>query len=915
MVSLGSMANSRDAPPPEPAASERPEVEPTTPERTSSTTTLPLVGRQRVMLGEQGRLGGRADEGPTGSLHRRLEERLAQEPTPILWRMSGDGQAERVPEQIGPYRIVSLLGEGGMGTVYLAEQTEPIRRQVAIKLIHPNLMGRQAVLRFEAERQALARMQHPNIAQVFDAGTTEDGCPFVVMEALQGEPVTGYCDRRKLDLQQRLDVFRQVCAGVQHAHQKGVLHRDLKPSNVLVEEADDGRPRVKIIDFGVAKALDDPLVDATQLTGDRVVGTPAYLSPESIDMPEQGADVRADVYALGVILYQLLCGCRPFERTAEGHVEFLWRIVKEEPRRPSERFTACSPEQQVRLAAARGEDVRGLQRRLGRELDWVAIKTIAKEREQRYASVSDLDADIARYLRDDPVVAGSPGRLYRLGKLVRRHRLLVAAAVLLVLTLVGGIVARTLEAQRANREAAAARQAEEEARRAEEETRQVVNFLTDMFEVADPSRRTPEQPVTAREVLDRASRTIDTDLQDQPRVRLRLLATLADVYTSLGVSDRALELTESALALASERFDAPQPEYARLVQVHAIALWQQGRIEDAEAAFEDFLRLGEASQDEHELADALMNFATFYSNQGQFEQAEEMFRRGWQLEARNVPGGVLRHVRHISNFGGVLARRGKLDEATTVLSDGISFAEQHLRPNHPLVAALANNLGNAYLTLGDLDAAIPLYKRAIEIREEQLGPEDISLASTLSNLASALTRSERFQEAETIFRRSLAIREAHLGPDHPRVAWLYRNLASNLNNQGRTDEAESLGREVLARMRRALGEDHTEVAQSWHFLCIVKRESGDPVAAEPLCRRAIEIQEAVPGGESPQLGRMWRELAWTYEDLGRAEERHEALLQCEAIFARHFPEGHPELTALREGLNVREEMGELGAGP
>ncbi len=712
-------------------------------------------------------------------------QRLGDERTEISWQLAQAGEEiaggesasdgstvldpgeAQHPSRIGPYRILELLGQGGMGAVYLAEQAEPIRRQVAIKLIHPEMMSRSALLRFDAERQALALMKHPNIAQIFEAGTTSDGHPFVVMEALVGEPLTTYCDRRKLSLRQRLEIFRQVCAGVQHAHQKGVLHRDLKPNNVLVVEDDDGRPQVKIIDFGIAKALDDPLVDATQLTNTYLLGTPAYLSPESIDSAEQGADVRSDVYALGVLLYELLSSGRPFERAGSSQVDFLWRIVNEEAKRPSARFASWADSTQERAATNRDLQPAALLRRLRRELDWLVLKAIAKDREDRYPSVSALDADVFRYLDHRPLHAASPSRVDRLVKWVRRNRAALAVAGVILLILVGGIVARTLEAQRANREAAAARQAEEEAR-------EVVRFLTHMFHQADPARFASGDPVTAREVLDWGVETIGRqDMVERPTVRVSLLFVFADVLISLGDATTAKRVADEAIRIIEDDLGGMTADRARILGVKALAEARLGHSDLAEESFLRAVEILEQGGPADVRAPLLMNLGTFYAQEGVPDKAEEYFRRGLEQadQVDNQFAPPANEARHLSNYGGVLASAGKLEEAERVLRRGYIFAAENLGPSHPLRGYLGLNLGTVVLNQGRPAEAVPLFRDSLAVFEQSFeqssGTPSPVLPGALANLARALGELGQYEEARPLLRRALELREAQLGPDHP----------------------------------------------------------------------------------------------------------------------------------------------------
>jgi hypothetical protein len=374
-----------------------------------------------------------------------------------------DGSEEDAGREFGPYKTVCLLGRGGMGSVYLAEQQRPIRRQVALKVIKPGMDSREVIARFESERQALALMDHPNIARVFDAGTTHNGRPYFAMEYVAGIPITEYCDRNRLTNRERLELFIPVCQAVQHAHQKGTIHRDLKPSNVLVT-VKDGIPVPKVIDFGVAKAINQKLIDQTLVTGHGIlIGTPEYMSPEQAASSGEDIDTRTDVYSLGIIFYELLAGAPPLDLRKIALEEFLRRLRETEPPKPSTRIRTQDPAQSTELARRRHTEPLALARQVQGDLDSIALKALEKDRSRRYGSPSDFAADIERYLRNEAVLAVPPSATYRARKFMRRHRAGVTAAAAFMLLLAGGIVATTREADIARAEKI---QAEEQARAA-----------------------------------------------------------------------------------------------------------------------------------------------------------------------------------------------------------------------------------------------------------------------------------------------------------------------------------------------------------------------------------------------------------------------------------------------------------------
>jgi len=435
--------------------------------------------------------------------------------------------AQRLGQWIGRYRLVSVLGEGGMGIVYLAQQERPIRRQVALKIIKPGMDSRRILRRFKTEEQTLAVLHHPNIAQALDAGTTDAGRSYFVMEYVSGLPVTEHCDRYALSVAERLSLFQQICHGVQHAHQKGIIHRDLKPSNVLVSVEQD-MPIPKIIDFGIAKAISRPLTEQTLFTEDRqLLGTPEYMSPEQAEMAHGDIDTRSDIYSLGMLLYVLLAGVLPFDPKTfrQGGLEHIRKtILKEEPKTPSTRITRLGQEA-MDIAKRRRTDVTTLARRLHNELEWIPLKALRKDRALRYRSASEMADDIDNYLMHRPLAAGPLGTAYRLTKFVRRNRLAVAAAITVLVVLVVGVVVSTLLAIRAEREAKI--------------SRAVSRFLREDLLASVSPTRAKGREVTVRSFLDTASENLEARFEDEPLVEASIRDTLGNTYRHLGAYDKA----------------------------------------------------------------------------------------------------------------------------------------------------------------------------------------------------------------------------------------------------------------------------------------------------------------------------------------------------------------------------------------
>ena len=459
---------------------------------------------------------------------------------------------------IGPYRLIRKLGEGGMGQVWLAEQSAPVKRQVALKIIKAGRYDDSALLRFDVERQTLAIMDHPAIAKVFDAGSTSEGQPYFVMEYVPGFPITTYCDQKHLSVQERLALFIKVCEGVQHAHQKAIMHRDLKPSNILVVEV-DGKPMPRIIDFGIAKAISQQGEDETLVTrAGGMVGTPGYMSPEQADPTVPDVDTRTDVYSLGVVLYELLTGVLPFDakqwQTKPFHV-VLRQLHEEDPPSPSTRISGDSTS--TTAAQRRNTDPRQLASLLRGDLDWITLKALEKDRARRYGTPSELGADLGRYLRNEPVVARPASTAYRTKKYIQRHKFGVAAATAMVLLLIAFAVMQTIQLRRITRE--------------RDRADRVTAFMTGMFKVSNPSEARGND-IRAREILDKSAKDIDTGLANDPELQAQMMNVMGTVYQSLGLTSKAEPLLRRALEIRQRILGPRNPDTLQSQQDLAVAV-------------------------------------------------------------------------------------------------------------------------------------------------------------------------------------------------------------------------------------------------------------------------------------------------------------------------------------------------------
>jgi len=504
------------------------------------------------------------------------------------------GDIESPGTRIGRYKLLQLIGEGGMGLVYLAEQQEPVRRRVALKVVKPGMDSKQVIARFEAERQALALLDHPNIARVFDAGTTETGRPYFVMEYVKGLSLIEHCDREKLSIKERLELFLQVCEAIQHAHQKGIIHRDIKPSNVLVSKEDE-KALPKIIDFGVAKALTQPLTERTLFTVQgQLIGTPEYMSPEQVDMAIQDIDIRSDIYSLGVLLYELLAGALPFERKEmeQAGLAEIQRIIREEdPPRPSTRLSSLGKEAES-IAESRRTKVAMLAKRLHKELEWIPLKAMRKERARRYRTASELADDVQNYLNGAPLIAGPESAVYRVRKFVRRNRALVTGIAAVLVVLAAGVVVSTIFAigqARARDEAVAAR---DEAERQAKVSRAVVDFLNN-----DVLGRAKGKQ-TVGDLLDATSENIKGKFEGEGLVEASIRKALGLTYRSLGKYEAAQPHLERALEIRREQLGEDHWDtLASMVHLASVYLYRgqkdKGKSLKGESLFDKALKLGE----------------------------------------------------------------------------------------------------------------------------------------------------------------------------------------------------------------------------------------------------------------------------------------------------------------------------------
>ena len=764
-------------------------------------------------------------------------EQPAMPPPPQPTVVLSTPLSEKPGDRIGRYKLLQQIGEGGCGVVYMAEQEEPIRRRVALKVIKLGMDTKQVIARFEAERQALALMDHPNIAKVLDAGATDTGRPYFVMELVRGIRITDYCDQNNLPTEARLDLFIQVCHAIQHAHQKGIIHRDIKPSNILVTISDPGSLGVpKIIDFGIAKATSGQLLtDKTLFTAfEQFIGTPAYMSPEQAEMTSLDIDTRSDIYALGVLLYELLTGQTPFDakELAAAGLNEMRRIIREqEPVRPSTRISTLDAADQTTVANRRQSEPPQLIHLVRGDLDWIVMKALEKDRSRRYETANGLADDILCYLHNEPVTARSPSRAYRFQKLVRRNKLVFAAAAAVTAALVIGLGLSTwlfFKERDARQRAVAAEQAqsrlrqqaeadEQKAKAEANKSQQVAQFLKDMLQGVGPSVALGRDTTMLREILDKTGERVGKDLKDQPEVEAELRSTIGNVYHELGQYAKAEAMHRQALALRRKLFGDEHWQVTSSINYLVQALTGGQKFDEAATLLREVLPIQRKlfGEEDGNVAWSLSSLALVLRAQGKFAEAETLHREALAMRRKVLGNESLDVAWSLSNLAELLCAEGKRAEAEPLAREALAMFRKLLGEEHPCVADSLCNLANALLGQeGKLPEAETRFREALAMQRKLFGDEHQQVARSLSSLANVLSMEGQNADAEALHRQALAMRRKLLGNESLDVAWSLSNLAGLLCGEGKPAEAESLEREALTIRRKALGNEHPQVADS-----------------------------------------------------------------------------------------------------
>ncbi len=797
----------------------------------------------------------------------------------------------------GKYTLVEPIGEGGMGSVWRAKQTEPVKRFVAVKLIKAGMDSKTVLARFDAERQALALMDHPNIAKVLDGGL-HDSRPYFVMELVKGVPITDYCDKCKLTPRQRLELFVPVCQAIQHAHQKGIIHRDIKPSNVMVALYDD-KPVVKVIDFGVAKATGGALTEHTLDTGfGGVVGTPQYMSPEQATFNNLDIDTRSDVYALGVLLYELLAGSPPFsgvELKKKGLLEILRVVREEEPPRPSTKLSTADA--LPTLSANRGTEPKKLTGLLRNELDWIVMKALEKDRTRRYETANGFAADVLRYLAGEAVQAHPPSTAYRVKKFVRRNKGQVVAASLVLFALLAGMAGTTWQASRAERardaeasqrqfaqenEAKAVAAAEAEKAANEQAQKRLVQIekgneiITSIFTDLDirqvKAGTEPLEAVLAKRLV-KAAGQLEGEAVGDPLAVASLQDSLGESLQNLGHPQDAIGLFIKARAVRTASRGADHPDTLMSMGNLASAYRDAGQLDLALPLLEETLKLrkGRLGVDHPSTLVSMANLAAGYQSVSKLDLALPLWEETLKLHKAKLGIDHPSTLLSMTNLAGGYETAGKLDQALPLFEEALKLSKAKLGADHPDTLASMGSLAWSYRTAGKLDLALPLLEETLKLRKAKLGADHPHTLVSMGNLAEGYQAAGKLDLALPLFEETLKLQKVKMGADHPSTLISMNNLAAGYLYAGTPDLALPLLEETLKLRKGKLGADHHDTLASLGNLAATYHAAGKLDLALPLFEETLKLYKAKLGADHPHTLTSMSNLAAGYRTAGKLD--------------------------------------------
>ncbi len=787
--------------------------------------------------------------------------------------------AETAGPLIGRYHILQKIGEGGMGEVWLAEQREPVRRRVALKLIKAGMNTREVIARFESERQALALMDHPAIAKVFDAGSTPQGTPYFVMEYVAGVPITTYCDNHRLNTRERLELFMRVCEGVQHAHQKAIIHRDLKPSNILVTEV-DGRAAPKIIDFGVAKALTHKLTADTMFTRvGALVGTPEYMSPEQALSSGEDIDTRTDVYSLGILLYELLVGVPPLDLRKIAVDEFLRRLREDDAPKPSTKIRTQDPATSTALAQKRRTEPQALSRQIRGDLDSIALKALEKDRSRRYGSPSEFAADIGRYLKNEPVAAVAPSVAYRARKFARRYRgpLVTACAFFLVLILAAGVsiwqgVRATKQRDRADAEAAV--------------SRAVNQFLqADLLSQANPDVEKPDPDIKVRVLLDRAAAQVGKRFASQPLVESAIRRTIANTYRHLGLGTEAERQMRRAYELSRVHRGAGDLETAEILQELSYIVTDQGRYAEAldmmKTVFDVESR--KLAPEDPRIAHAMQDLGLDHLNMLHYAQAEPLLKKALEFQIHRLGYDDLQTLYTIETLAALYIYQAKYAEADALLTKALESCRRVYGPDHPHTQRETFGLVRVLFGEGKYPQAEKVCAEGLTVMQRVKGPRHPDTLMTARLLGQIYTEEGKSAQAASLLEKTAQDFSETLGPAHWRSLSAQVALGWAYDSQGDLSRAEQVWQGALQGYRHLGADEESDAANVGELLGQNLTKQRKFEEAEPLLRQALAFREKTDAN-------------------GWERFRAQAFLGAALAGQRRFSEAEPLLVSGYKGL-------------
>jgi serine/threonine protein kinase len=681
-------------------------------------------------------------------------------------------------DRIGRYKLLQQIGEGGCGVVFMAEQEEPVRRQVALKIIKPGMDTKSVIARFEAERQALALMNHANIAKVFDAGATDSGRPYFVMELIRGVKITDYCDQNSLKTEERLKLFIQVCQAIQHAHQKGIIHRDLKPSNVLVTTSLQGEAMPVVIDFGIAKATTNQrLTDKTLFTAfEMLIGTPAYMSPEQAALTNVDVDTRSDIYSLGVLLYELLTGAPPFDsgELLQAGLDEIRRVIREqEPARPSTRLSKMTQADLTTVAKRRQSEPPKLIRAVAGDLDWIALKALEKDRTRRYETANGLALDVQRFLNNEVISARPPSALYKFQKTMLRNKLLFIGIGVIALFLVGSLIVVSASLAK-----------ERQARR---ESQEVKQFLEKMLQGVGPSVALGRDTTMLREILDQTSEQVGQQLTNQPVVEAELRSLIGQIYFEIAHYDQAETMQRAALVINREVFGPKSKETAAALNDLGVTYWKEGKQPEAEAAHTEALAIRRRlfGNENADVATSLSHLADVYRHYQRPTEAEPLARESLAIREKLFGKESLEAAASLRVLSILMGDEGKWSESEAMAQEVLAIRRKQLGPEHQLIAASLADVAWAAGHQGKLDEVESLQREAVKMQRKLLGDSHPASVDSLQNLYETLESEGKSAESQQILNDALTPSLKK----QPSSAKLLALLAGRLARQERWSEA------------------------------------------------------------------------------------------------------------------------------